>query len=532
MASLKKVVVGIRDDGKDGDSNRVASLKHNGNVDALSGQLPLSSSDVIKAPQALTVDHLGKRVNINLAAAGGVSMPRAADCPFDSVILLRNVGASAVTLSPAPGSADAVTLSSLLPGESVVMDTDGVATWAGLIRSRSTSVDEATLGKQLAVNAPNLLYNGSGEFGADGWSSWPTQLGVLTDSRGTYFSAAPNAVVGTSYWTSPLFRVTGGVPHTIQGEILVDAQSTGDFYIDVVYYSTTDGTGAVLLDGSNFSRSRTSLGTWQFVSGTDLNVPAGAQSARLRAVAAGATWNTFQFRRLKVEAGASASSYSLEASIAKMAASFGGRLIGIRVLTASGTYNSTPGTKSVIADIQAAGGAGGGTPAGTPGVSMALGGAGGGGGFIRHRFTSDFDGLAYTVGAGGVGVAGAAGGPGGNSTFGTLIARGGFGGSTASVGNISAFIALAGAGGQATGGNILNVPGNPGGQSMAVNTACLITGLGGASQLGAGGAGALNGNGNPGGGYGGGGGGIWASNTPAYVGGKGADGVIIVYEFA
>ena len=209
----------------------------------------------------------------------------------------------------------------------------------------------------------------------------------------------------------------------------------------------------------------------------------------------------------------------------------GGGPSNIQVLTSSGTFTPAAGTKRIIVEVQGAGGASAGLPAGNPGVTMAVGGAGGGGGFVRSVLTSGFSGVPYTVGAGGVGVVAASGGAGCWSTFGPFTAGGGGGGSTQATASITPVTGYGGAGGGASGGNMLSQPGNPGLPSMAVNTAGIFTGIGGASAMGSGGAGALNGNSNPGGGAGGGGGGSWSSNTPAYRGGDGAPGRIIVYEY-
>ncbi|WP_331708725.1 hypothetical protein [Pandoraea sputorum] len=544
MAALQKITVGQRDDGKDGDSNRAASLKHNANIDALSGQLPLGSVDVIKVPQVMTNAHLGKRVNINLAVAGTLSLPVAANCPFDSVVLLRNVGATVVTLAPAPGSADTVTLSSLLPGESAVLDTDGVATWSSLIRSRSTADSEATIGslsvggnissggKQVAVNSPNLVYNGSGEFGTRGWSSGPTILSVISSSDGTFFSAAPSSTAVTGNWSSAAFRVTGGIPHNVQGEILVDASSTGSFYIDVNYFSTTDGTGPVLLDGANFNRSRASLGLWQFVAGVDLAVPAGAQSARVRIVASAAKWATLQFRRLKVEMGTAPSTYSLESAVVYLASpDAGARLIGApRIFTSSGTYTPTPGTSRVIVEVQGGGAAGGGSAA-TGAGQFSGGGSGGAGGYAKQMLMSDFAGVAVVVGAGGVGGPGTTGGSGGASSFGAVTAAGGTGGGVGAA-STSVTVGVGGAGGGASGG-FLNIPGGAGSNSIisAVSASTLVNG--GASVLGSGGRGVSGSAAPPGGGFGGGGSGpAFGPASAAVAGGNGAPGVVIVWEYA
>ena len=171
MTALQKINLGTPPSGGDGDTTRTANTKTNSNVDVLNAQAALTSAPaVITAAEALTAAaHVGKRVNINLAAAGAVSPPAASTCAADSVILLRNLGATVVPLAPADGSGDTVALSELNPGESALLDTDGVHTWNVLMRGRSSSDDEAvngtlTTGGSLTVSYPGAaaLVNDSG----------------------------------------------------------------------------------------------------------------------------------------------------------------------------------------------------------------------------------------------------------------------------------------------------------------------------------------------------------------------------------
>ncbi|MDR5801208.1 tail fiber domain-containing protein [Caballeronia sp. LZ001] len=143
MSTLQKVNLGTPPTAVDGDTARGANTKANANVDVLNTQIALTSNPAtITAPQALTIAHVGKRVNINLASAGTVNLPAAATCAADQVIHLRNIGATVVTLAITVGSGDAVGLSKLNAGESVLMDTDGVHAWAVLMRGRSNSDSE------------------------------------------------------------------------------------------------------------------------------------------------------------------------------------------------------------------------------------------------------------------------------------------------------------------------------------------------------------------------------------------------------
>lgn len=219
-----------------------------------------------------------------------------------------------------------------------------------------------------------------------------------------------------------------------------------------------------------------------------------------------------------------------------------GQLIGVRVITASGVYNPTVGTRSVVVEVQGGGGGGGGVSASsTPGQGATSGG-GGAGGYAQSYLTTGFSGVFVTIGAGGVGAAPGwnDGFSGGTSSFGTLLSAtpgvGGFGaGATGST--ILSWPANMGTG---SGGNIVNFSGKYGmhGISAPAGTSAgqFVGAGGGDSQLGSGGAGggagqvAIDGLG-----YGSGGGGVSSnavSSPTARAGGNGRPGVVIVWEYA
>ncbi|VVE78196.1 hypothetical protein [Pandoraea sputorum] len=207
---------------------------------------------------------------------------------------------------------------------------------------------------------------------------------------------------------------------------------------------------------------------------------------------------------------------------------FTGRLIGVRIFTASGTYTPTSGTTSVIVEIQGAGGAGGGCPAASGNSSA--GGGGGGGGYVKHRMTSGFSGASVVVGAGGVGNASSAGGSGGASSFAGIVASGGGGGQIA--GPAAAPVAATpGSGGAASGGNIFNRPGGHGRSGVVHSNTAVSLGVGADSLLGRGGQGQVAADGIGGVGYGAGGGGPVTGGT-ATTGGPGAAGLVIIWEYA
>lgn len=219
-----------------------------------------------------------------------------------------------------------------------------------------------------------------------------------------------------------------------------------------------------------------------------------------------------------------------------------GRLIGKQIFTASGTYTATPGTTSVIVEVQAPGGGSGGCVA-TAASQWAAGRSGGGGGYALKRLTSGFDGQTVTIGAPGIAaVAGDnGGGNGGVTSFGAIITcngGGGGGGSGPSAQTSGGFIQNPAAGGSASGGDI-NIPGGSGSVPFAVGVNAVVIGPGGASFLSTGAAmrTVVNNNTNgqsPAGGYGGGASGPAQCNGvfSAVGGAVGGPGIVIITEFA
>lgn len=217
-----------------------------------------------------------------------------------------------------------------------------------------------------------------------------------------------------------------------------------------------------------------------------------------------------------------------------------GRLLNIRVLTSSGNYTPTLGTKKIKVTVIGGGGGSGGVPATTSFQYAASGGGAAGSSVVSliDVSTLTFP-LSYTIGAGGAPGAGAPvttnGGPGGTTTFGPLTAPGGNGsvyGNLVNQGN-TGISGNAAPGAIGTGGNILNMRGSAGGYAFLFS-ANTISGSGGDSLLGKGGFGV----GFPpvrslGTGYGSGGSGVAINLSSAAIDGTaGTAGVIIVEEYA
>ena len=227
-----------------------------------------------------------------------------------------------------------------------------------------------------------------------------------------------------------------------------------------------------------------------------------------------------------------------------------GRLINIQVFTSSGTYTPTSGTKKIRAKAQGAGGGGGGAAASTTSGTLAAGHGGSGGTYGETGIidATSISTVSVTVGIGGSSSAGANGVAGGQSSFGGyIVAPGGAAGAFGASGTASfSLVPDLSTTSDCSGTNvIINVPGEGGiGQvsfatGSAGGTSATGTskgGHGGSSFMGKGGGAFVN-NTTPvaGSGYGGGGAGgntAFPNGTTAVAGSSGANGIVIVEEYA
>ncbi|MBR8219937.1 hypothetical protein [Burkholderia vietnamiensis] len=264
MTALQKINQGTAPAGSDGDTVRSAFSKVNSNVDVLNTQAALTSSAVITAAQALTNAHVGKRVSINLATAGVINMPAAATCAADNVILLRNVGTTIATLAITTGSGDTVSLSKLNPGETALMDTDGVHAWNVLMRGRTNSDNEVvnfnlSVGGSLTVGGVPASPPGSMVAYTPSVSASIGGYGTGLSSSGAYFKFGklvffqvqiliPNAgnavgpIVGLPVpaYASALQQVVTGREVAIAGKSLTGTIASGGSTMTVFNYDNSN----------------------------------------------------------------------------------------------------------------------------------------------------------------------------------------------------------------------------------------------------------------------------------------------------
>lgn len=216
----------------------------------------------------------------------------------------------------------------------------------------------------------------------------------------------------------------------------------------------------------------------------------------------------------------------------------GGRLIGVQIITVTGTYTPSAGTKSVIVE-GAGGGAGGGGSAATGAAQYSMAAGGSSGAYGRGRFTSGFSGVTVTIGAAGAaGAIGGNGGNGGTTSFGALLSFPGGVGGTAGVAASSTTTTISlGVGGVSapSGANLGGSAGARGGDGVISSIGQALSGAGGNSPYGSSGArqGSSGAAGGAATGYGSGGaGGGSGASQSGFVGGAGSAGIVIVWEYA
>jgi hypothetical protein len=372
---------------------------------------------------------------------------------------------------------------------------------------------------------PNLLANGSAEFGAAGWSL-QTTYSALTDSNGgygTYFGNPSALSAQGAANTSQFIPVGASQPLVLSLEFNSSGVTAGTVNITLACYNSS---GAFI---SNAIQINIPNGTGNKRYAAAGTTPAATASARVFVNFSGVTASAFGaiFRKVKVESGTVATQYTQEPdwpflfstsqtfnaqlnvsypgaelavnetsgtskgfvqfqksgvaawnlgnsssantlavdrfnssgvyvdspiSIAQAtgvtsftqrpvfngnipwdsgnlpSAAISGRLLAVRVFSASGSYTPTTNTASAIVYAWAGGGAGGSaTVTGSTATSTNGNGGNGGNGCVWNWPSPTAQ--TITVGVGGTPVSGAAGGNGGNTTIGSLLTvYGGIGG--------------------------------------------------------------------------------------------------------
>ncbi|MCZ8625101.1 phage tail protein [Escherichia albertii] len=216
-----------------------------------------------------------------------------------------------------------------------------------------------------------------------------------------------------------------------------------------------------------------------------------------------------------------------------------GRLVGVKVFTSSAQYIPTDDASFAIYEVQGGGGGGGGSYATTSG-NASVGGGGTSGNYVKGKFDITKSSYVVTVGAGGAGGAIGSNGLGGGESSIDSFARagGGYGGVSMTAGS-TAFMASTDNNSQLSppalvGGNICGIPYGSGfNASLRFSGSVAISGNGGESPFGGGGGHIGTGSGANAVGFGAGGAGATSVGTSVgYAGARGADGVVIIWEYA
>lgn len=159
-----------------------------------------------------------------------------------------------------------------------------------------------------------------------------------------------------------------------------------------------------------------------------------------------------------------------------------GRLLGIKVFTASGTYTPTPRTKPIRCNVGGGGGGGGGTQAVT--TTQAAIGGGGSAGAYSESFDVAPSTMAVIVGLGGVSSSTADGTNGGTSSAGSVTAPGGTGGAYGIANSVFPFGTAPRNSTIGSGGNVVNAPGNTASMGFTWSSGGGIRSMGGQSSIG------------------------------------------------
>lgn len=218
-----------------------------------------------------------------------------------------------------------------------------------------------------------------------------------------------------------------------------------------------------------------------------------------------------------------------------------GRLLGVRVISTNSVYTKTPNTRSAIVEMVGGGGAGGSPAQNASGFTSGSGG-GNGGSYAKFRIDlSNVSTVNCSIGAGGTATGQTPGGNGGSTSFGSYCSvNGGSGGlllaSASTVNRIYGAPPNTGIYGTSTGVSLISTnTGGLGGDAIIL-TSGARAGAGGQSTLGSQIFGpGLDVAGNAALSPGGGGSGCVASNASFgtnLLGGNGAPGLIIIYEYS
>jgi hypothetical protein len=172
----------------------------------------------------------------------------------------------------------------------------------------ATTVTEAVPLGHLTALPPNLLVNGSAEFGSLAWSL-PSQVGYATGvfGEGTFFTIN-SAVNGTYTAVSADYAVVPNVQLTLQAYILVIGLTAGSLVMDLEFLDSTHTVIATQQALLTVSADQ----DWTFMSNS-VTTPANTAYWHARFYMLNATLADGTIRLIKVSRGTTPSPYSREA---------------------------------------------------------------------------------------------------------------------------------------------------------------------------------------------------------------------------
>ncbi|MBG0865518.1 hypothetical protein [Burkholderia sp. 9779_493] len=178
----------------------------------------------------------------------------------------------------------------------------------------------SSAGKVNGVNNPNLLFNGSGEFGTAGWAMAPgpafSQQVDQTGGIGTFFANTAAMTNAGGYIGSPLAQVGPNVAVTYSVDV-ANFATAGSLVLTLAAYNASGGFI------SNVASQTVANGTPLQRYALTGTTPAGTSNVQAYWTYVGISASAFGIviRRIKIEQGSLPSLYSQEASVAAIGTS-------------------------------------------------------------------------------------------------------------------------------------------------------------------------------------------------------------------